>query len=127
MKKVKKDKKKSVNYLKVLKKQIRNQNNLLVTLDNEFKLIDRQIIKIKEKIFKTKTEIENQEERLETLKDEYAKMIYNLYVNKSGRNDLVFIVSAKSFNQAYKRLAYLKQYTKFRQNQTIKIQQTKEV
>ena len=54
-------------------------------------------------------------------------MIYNLYVNKSGRNDLVFIVSAKSFNQAYKRLAYLKQYTKFRQNQTIKIQQTKEV
>ena len=38
LEKVKKDKKKSVNYLKVLKKQIRNQNNLLVTLDNEFKL-----------------------------------------------------------------------------------------
>ena len=126
LEKVKKDKKKSVNYLKVLKKQIRNQNNLLATLDNEFKLIDRQIIKIKEKIFKTKNEIENQQERLETLKDEYAKIIYNLYVNKSGRNDLVFIVSAKSFNQAYKRLAYLKQYTKFRQNQTIKIQKTKE-
>ena len=127
LEKVKKDKKKSVNYLKVLKKQIRNQNNLLVTLDNEFKLIDRQIIKIKEKIFKTKNEIKNQEERLETLKDEYAKMIYNLYVNKSGRNDLVFIVSAKSFNQAYKRLSYLKQYTSFRKNQTLKIQQTKEV
>ena len=54
-------------------------------------------------------------------------MIYNLYVKKTGRNDLVFIVSAKSFNQAYKRLAYLKQYTKFRQNQTFKIQQAKEV
>ena len=54
-------------------------------------------------------------------------MIYNLYVKKSNRNDLVFIVSAKSFNQAYKRLAYLSQYTKFRQNQTFKIQQTKEI
>tara|TARA_B100001564_G_C20660367_1_gene681206 strand:+ start:306 stop:1553 length:1248 start_codon:yes stop_codon:yes gene_type:complete len=127
LEKVKKDKNKSVNYLKVLKKQIRNQKNLLVTLDNEFKLIDMQMIKIKEKIFKTKTDIENEEKRLEKLKDEYAKMIYNLYVKKAGRNDLVFVVSAKSFNQAYKRLAYLKQYTKFRQNQTLKIQQTKEV
>ena len=127
LEKVKKDKNKSVNYLKVLKKQIRNQKNLLVTLDNEFKLIDMQMIKIKEKIFKTKTDIENEEKRLKKLKDEYAKMIYNLYVKKAGRNDLVFVVSAKSFNQAYKRLAYLKQYTKFRQNQTLKIQQTKEV
>ena len=127
LEKVKKDKKQSVNYLKVLQKQIRNQNNLLVTLDNEFKSIDRQITKINEKIFKTKTDIENEEKRLEKLKTEYAKMIYNLYVKKTGRNDLVFIVSAKSFNQAYKRLAYLKQYTKFRQNQTFKIQQAKEV
>ncbi len=127
LEKVKKDKKQSVNYLKVLQKQIRNQNNLLVTLDNEFKSIDRQITKINEKIFKTKTDIENEEKRLEKLKAEYAKMIYNLYVKKTGRNDLVFIVSAKSFNQAYKRLAYLKQYTKFRQNQTFKIQQTKEL
>ncbi|MBR76712.1 MAG: hypothetical protein CMD36_02175 [Flavobacteriales bacterium] len=127
LEKVKKDKKQSVNYLKVLQKQIRNQNNLLVTLDNEFKSIDRQITKINEKIFKTKTDIENEEKRLEKLKAEYAKMIYNLYVKKTGRNDLVFIVSAKSFNQAYKRLAYLKQYTKFRQNQTFKIQQAKEV
>ena len=127
LEKVKKDKKQSVNYLKVLQKQIRNQNNLLATLDNEFKSIDRQITKINEKIFKTKTDIENEEKRLKKLKAEYAKMIYNLHVKKTGRNDLVFIVSAKSFNQAYKRLAYLKQYTKFRQNQTFKIQQTKEV
>ena len=127
LEKVKKDKKQSVNYLKVLQKQIRNQNNLLATLDNEFKSIDRQITKINEKIFKTKTDIENEEKRLKKLKAEYAKMIYNLHVKKTGRNDLVFIVSAKSFNQAYKRLAYLKQYTKFRQNQAFKIQQTKEV
>ena len=125
LEKVRKDKKKSANYLKVLQKQIRNQKNLLLTLDNEFKLIDRQILKIKEKIFKTKTAIEIEEQRLEKLKSEYSKMIYNLYVRKSRRNDLIFVVSAKSFNQAYKRLAYLKQYSKFRQNQTLKIQQTK--
>ena len=127
LEKIKKDKKKSVNYLKVLQKQIRNQNNLVATLDKEFKLIDMQILKIKEKIFKTKTDIKYEEKRLDRLKEEYAKMIYNLYVKKAGRTDLVFIVSAESFNQAYKRLAYLKQYTAFRKNQTLKIQQTKEV
>ena len=108
LEKVKKDKKKSVNYLKVLKKQIRNQNNLLVTLDNEFKLIDRQIIKIKEKIFKTKTEIENEEKRLETLKDEYAKMIYNLYVKKSGRNDLSFYCFSKKFQSSIQKVSLFK-------------------
>lgn len=127
LEKIKKDKKKSVNYLKVLQKQIRNQNNLVATLDKEFKLIDIQILKIKEKIFKTKTDIKYEEKRLDRLKEEYAKMIYNLYVKKAGRTDVVFIVSAESFNQAYKRLAYLKQYTAFRKNQTLKIQQTKEV
>jgi len=40
---------------------------------------------------------------------------------------LIFIVSSESFNQAYKRLAYLKQYTTFRKNQTLKIQETKGV
>ena len=127
LEKVEKDKKKSVNYLKVLQKQIKNQNNLLTTLDKEFKLIDRQIIKIKEKIFITKTDIENEEKRLKRLKEEYAKMIYNMHVNKAGRTDLIFIVSAESFNQAYKRLAYLKQYTTFRKSQTQKIQETKDV
>lgn len=127
LEKVKKDKKKSVNYLKVLQKQIKNQNNLLATLDNEFKLIDRQITKIKEKIFITKTDIENEEKKLKRLKEEYAKMIYNMYVNKAGRTDLIFIVSSESFNQAYKRLAYLKQYTTYRKNQTLKIQETKGV
>jgi len=127
LEKVEKDKKKSVNYLKVLQKQIRNQNNLLTTLDKEFKLIERQITKIKEKIFITKTDIENEEKKLKRLKEEYAKMIYNMYVNKAGRTDLIFIVSSESFNQAYKRLAYLKQYTTFRKNQTLKIQETKGV
>ncbi len=126
LEKVEKDKKKSVNYLKVLQKQIKNQNNLLATLDKEFKLIDRQIIKIKEKIYITKTDIENEEKRLKRLKEEYAKMIYNMHVNKAGRTDLIFIVSSESFNQAYKRLAYLKQYTTFRKNQTQKIQETKD-
>ncbi len=126
LQKVKKDKKKSINYLKVLQKQIKNQNNLLATLDKEFKLIDKQVIKLKEKIVNTKKDIESEEKRLDKLKEEYAKMIYNLSVKKAGRTDLIFIVSAESFNQAYKRLAYLKQYTTFRKNQTLKIQQTKE-
>ena len=48
-------------------------------------------------------------------------MIYACFKKKGNRNDLIFIVSAEDFNQAYKRIAYLKQHASFRKNQAEKI------
>ena len=48
-------------------------------------------------------------------------MIYAAFIKKGNRNDLMFIISAKDFNQAYKRVTYLKQYTSFRKAQAKKI------
>ena len=48
-------------------------------------------------------------------------MIYADFKQKGSRNDLIFIISSDDFNQAYKRIIYLKQYTKFRENQSHKI------
>ena len=48
-------------------------------------------------------------------------MIYAAFIKKGNRNDLIFIISAKDFNQAYKRITYLKQYTSFRKTQAKKI------
>ena len=51
-------------------------------------------------------------------------MIYAAYKQKGSRNNLMFIISSEGFNQAYKRINYLKQYSSFRKNQAIKIQET---
>jgi septal ring factor EnvC (AmiA/AmiB activator) len=52
-------------------------------------------------------------------------MIYACFKKKGNRNDLMFIISAEDFNQAYKRIIYLKQYTSFRKNQAEKIIESK--
>jgi hypothetical protein len=58
---------------------------------------------------------------LKNLKDEYAKMIYAAFKKRGNRSNLIFIISSKDFNQAYKRISYLKQYSSFRKTQAKKI------
>ncbi|MEM9025104.1 MAG: peptidoglycan DD-metalloendopeptidase family protein, partial [Bacteroidota bacterium] len=71
--------------------------------------------------------IEAMENDLQRLKDEYAKMIYHTYKNRNAYSRLMFIFSSENFNQAYKRLQYLRQYAAFRQHQGELIQKTREL
>ena len=119
--KTKKNKTKSLNYLKVLESQIKSKEQLLITLHVEITLINKQIKKTERSIIDTEESILKKAENLQNLKDEYAKMIYAAYKQKGSRNDLMFIISSDDFNQAYKRIIYLKQYTTFRKNQSQKI------
>lgn len=117
----KKNKTKSLNYLKVLESQIKSKEQLLITLHVEITLINKQIKKTERLIIDTEESILKKVENLQNLKDEYAKMIYAAFKQKGSRNDLMFIISSDDFNQAYKRIIYLKQYTTLRKNQSQKI------
>ena len=119
--KTKANKSKSLSYLKVLDKQINNKERLLQTLNIEISLLNKQIQKTGLSIIKTEQSILAEQENLVLLKSEYAKMIFACFKKKGNRNDLIFIISAEDFNQAYKRIIYLKQYASFRKNQAIKI------
>ena len=63
---------------------------------------------------------------LEKLEKQYAKMIYYAHKNKHSFDNWVFIFSSKSFNQAYKRLKYFKQYAQHRKIQAEIITSTKQ-
>lgn len=65
--------------------------------------------------------ISQQRKELEILKEDYAKMIKNAYASKSLQNRLMFLFSSENFQQAYKRIQYLKQYTSYRRKQGIAI------
>ena len=74
-------------------------------------------------------EIADNEEQMRTLKkeleyhkSEYAKIIKQSYKSKSAQNRLLFLLSSESFSQAYKRLAYMKQYVNYRKEQVTLIQ-----
>lgn len=57
------------------------------------------------------------EKDLKILRDEYEHAVISSYKNGKGNPEISFILSARDFNQGYKRLKYLQQMTKFRRRQ----------
>lgn len=108
------NRKSSYNRLLILKKRIFLRSNLIQTLTAEVDLLDREIEGKKENINKL-------EKELKKLKEEYAKLIYFAYKNRNSYDRLLFVLSAEDFNQAYRRMKYLQQYTSYRRSQARKI------
>ncbi|GAB1404576.1 peptidoglycan DD-metalloendopeptidase family protein [Lentimicrobium sp.] len=106
----KKDKRESVNALQLLNKQITKREELIRAITSELNQLNQSINRTNDTILElTKT--------IKKLKDEYARMIFYAGKNRNSYSRLMFIFSAKDFNQAYQRLKYLQQYTSYRQNQ----------
>ncbi len=115
----KKSRQTSLNQLIILKKQIGQRQELINTINLEIDDLEKEITSDKKKINELSGD-------LEELKEEYAKMIYYAYLNRSSYKRLMFIFSSEDFNQAYQRLKYFQQYTSFRKNQVREIQETQE-
>jgi septal ring factor EnvC (AmiA/AmiB activator) len=60
------------------------------------------------------------------LKNDYARAVINAYKSQKENPEMVYILSAKDFNQGYKRLKYLQQVTKFRRKESEIIMELKE-
>jgi murein hydrolase activator len=54
---------------------------------------------------------------LERMKSEYSELIRLAYISKSSGNHLMFLLSAENFNQAYRRMLYMRRYTAIRNTQ----------
>ena len=67
--------------------------------------------------------IKKAEQELKLLKDEYAKIIYSAHKNKHGIDKWLFVFSAYDFNQAYRRMKYLQQYSDYRKEQVVLIEE----
>jgi len=112
-------KKTTLGALSALNQQIKVRADLINSIDQEIDLIDGEIKEI-EGI------IHSLENDLGKLRDEYARMIFSAYKANQGYDKLVFLFSAKSFNQFLMRLKYLEQYTTARKNQARQIELVKQ-
>ncbi|MFT5751460.1 MAG: septal ring factor EnvC (AmiA/AmiB activator), partial [Dokdonia sp.] len=63
------------------------------------------------------TTIDQLRGELTTLREDYASMINKSYKSKSDQSRVMFLFSSENFLQAYKRIQYMKQYTKHRKKQ----------
>jgi len=110
-------KKTSLNKLQILTKKIRSREALIDAINAELEGVQL-------KISVENIQIDRMSRQLKSMKDEYARMIYHAYRIMNGRNKLMFIFSAKDFNQAYQRLKYYQQYASWRRRQAQKIEST---
>jgi murein hydrolase activator len=105
----------SLNEVIILNKKIGQREQLIITINSEIGLVENQIAIAQDSINLL-------EKDLQSLKDEYAKMIYYAYKNKDLYDRLLFIFSSKDFNQAYQRLKYFEYYNEYRRQQALLIQ-----
>ncbi|MEM5539365.1 MULTISPECIES: murein hydrolase activator EnvC family protein [unclassified Olleya] len=86
------------------------RRNLIKVTNQQANLINREIAVNQKKISGLRDE-------LVILKDNYAKTILNTYKNKSSQSRVMFLLSSNNFRQAYKRLQYMNQYSKYQKQQ----------
>ncbi|MDG4945306.1 peptidoglycan DD-metalloendopeptidase family protein [Weeksellaceae bacterium KMM 9713] len=97
---------KSIVYIKNLDKKIQAQTELVSIATKERKVLEDEIYLSQLKINKLKRE-------LGELKKEYKDVLINAYKNKSMQNKVLFILSSKSFTEAFRRIKYLEKYSGF--------------
>ena len=121
LEKTKENKQASLQYISYLNKKISSQERLIQISNIELSLIKKQINKLENQILFTEQQIDKKGKEILALKNEYGKMLYSLQKNKNDRNSLMFIMSSETFNQAYKRVLYLREYSRMRKAQTLQI------
>jgi murein hydrolase activator len=111
----KKSQVKTLNKYKILNKQIELRTNLITGINSEVTVLSGFIDQNAWLVASLNND-------LDELKKEYARMILFAQKNQTAYDKLLFILSSNSFNQAYKRMLYLKQYTEYRKQQAELIQ-----
>lgn len=117
---VKGQKKETIGQLNLLQKKMSLQNRYISNINKEIKIIT-------DDIYLSNLEINRLRRQLDTLKTQYSRSVVYAYKNRSNYDYLNFIFSASTFNDALKRISYLKSYRAYRQQQVSNIIETQEL
>lgn len=107
LKKTKKDKEMTLNEVNLLDKKIKQRENLI-------KAYNQQIAVLDEEINTGQSNIKSLNSDLKKLRKEYAKMIVFANKNRSHYDMLGFVFASKDFNQAFRRLRYIREFNEAR-------------
>jgi len=97
--------------------QVEDLENRINTRQNLIRVTNQQANLLSREINDNHSKIDHLRSELKELKEDYASMILKSYKSKSTQSRIMFIMSAESFLQAYKRFQYMKQYAKHRKLQ----------
>src|SRR5436190_5386760 len=112
--------KENLGQLALLNRKLNLQGNVIENISKDINLLDNNI-------YKSQRDVNKLQLLLDTLKQEYAKSMVYAYKNRSNSDFLNFIFSSSSFNDAIKRITYLKSYRNYREMQGENILRTQQL
>ena len=104
----------------LINNKVNLQNKVVDNMSKDLRVLDNNI-------YTMQLDVNKYGRMLDTLKEEYAKSMVYAYKNRSNYDFLNFIFSADNFNDAIKRIAYLKSYRSYREMQGQNILRTQEL
>ena len=106
----KKERKSIINTVDDLSYKISVRKNLIRITNQQANLLTREINFNENKIL-------DKQNKLKILKQDYAAMILRSYKSRDRKNKLMFLLSSSNFQQAFRRLQYIKQYANYQKDQ----------
>lgn len=105
---------------KLINNKVELQDKVINNINKDLRILDNNIYTIQK-------DVKRYDRLLDTLKQEYAKSMVYAYKNRSNYEFLNFIFSASNFNDAIKRITYLKSYRNYQEIQGENILRTQEL
>ena len=104
LKQTKKDREMTLNEVSILDKKIKQREQLIKAYNEQIALLDKEINE-------GQSNIRSLNSDLAGLHKEYAKMVVFANKNRSHYDRLGFVFASKDFNQAFRRLRYIREFT----------------
>ena len=112
-----KDKNATLAQLRILQEKLNSRKKLIGNINQELGSITNSIAT-------SSHEVSSLQQKLNIQKARYAQSVRYAYANRSSYNMMAFIFSSSDFNDAIRRLKYLKKYRDFREQQAALIRKT---
>lgn len=117
---IKKNKKASLGQLAVIQRKLELRNKIIGD-------INKQVNVINQNINNSYKEMRRLQKDLDTLKMNYAQNVVYAYKNRSSYDFLNFLFSASDFNDAIRRISYMRAYRNYRSQQLDAIVKTEKL
>jgi murein hydrolase activator len=114
------NKKETLGQLALLQRRLHLRESAIQNINSQINFIQGDMNESWRQILKLRRE-------LDTLRSQYAESIVFAYKNRSSYDFLNFIFSATSFNDAMRRIAYLKSYRAYREERAENISRTQQL
>ena len=112
--------KQNLTTLSLFTNKVNLQGRVLENIGKDLRILDNNIYSIQR-------DVNRYDRLLDTLKQEYAKSMVYGYKNRGNYEFINFIFSADNFNDAIKRISYLKSYRTYREMQGQNILRTQDL